>query len=219
MGEHDFPTWAPADLDKYKPPADWKLEPARQQSSVIDAWLRNALNLSILFAMLYGDHAPSGRPHLAPRKAAVGKLYQMHIRNPNKYTMSFLPNTWASLNSRWVEELQEQVNKICHLRRVERPTLADLWETGLSPDPTGQSTFRFPTTFDIDSPSGIFQRQILGSLERDFERLRGDAYRKAPPAPSGRNAGPDIPIGPNMTTRERRLCALSSPRTTAGAVI
>ena len=158
-------------------------------------------------------------PHLAPRRLAIEQLYTFHIHNPNKYTLSFVLTTWAKLNSRWVEELKEQVNIICTLRQVERPTFAEIKETGLPPDPLGQSTFKIPQTFNLDAKTGYFQTHILGALERDFGRLKWDSYHKTTTAPSGRNAGGPLAYGPNMTTRERRLCALNAPRTAQGFVI
>ena len=59
---------------------------------------------------------------------------------------------------------------------------------------------------------GFVQKHILGYLERDFDRLHWDMYRKTPDAPTERNDGPALtPHGPNMTTRERRLRAPNSP--------
>ena len=219
LGEHDFPTWSPSDLDKYKAPSDWTLEAKRPKSTLLEVWRRNALNQSLVFSLLYGNDAPTGLPHLAPRQKAIERLYQLNLANPNKYTLPFVAQTWDTLNSRWVEELKEQVNKICLLRKVERPTFAELKETGLSPDASGNSIFRFPNTFDLDSPDSFFQHHILGSLERDFGRLRWGQYHRGPMPPSGRNAGVVSSLGPNMTTRERRLCALQSPRATQGAII
>ena len=64
------------------------------------------------------------------------------MRNPDKYTLDFGAGTWAALNSMWVEELKETVKKLCVLRKVERPAVAVLQETGLPPYPAGQSTAR-----------------------------------------------------------------------------
>ena len=155
-------------------------------------------------------------PHLAPRRKAIETLYTLHIRNPNKYTLVFVLRNWASLNARWVEDLKEHVNMICTLRKVEGPTFAEIKATGLSPDASGLSIFRFPQKFDLDAPQGHFQAHILGALERDFERARRGSYHKTAPVPSGRNAGEAKVYGPNMTTRERRLCSLNAPRAQQG---
>ena len=72
-------------------------------------------------------------PHLAPRRKAVETLHTLHIHNPDEYTLVFALHAWASLNSRWAEELKEQVNKICTIRKVERPTFAEIKATGLPP--------------------------------------------------------------------------------------
>ena len=219
LGEQDFPTWPPSDLDKYRAPAEWTLEAKRPRSTLIEAWRRNALNQALMFPLLYGNDASAGLPRLTPSRSAIERLHQLHLTNPDKYTLSFVKKTRAMLNSRRVEELKEQVNKICLLRKVERPTFAELKETGLSPDPVGQSILRFPTTFDLDSPHSFFQQHVLGSFERDFDRLRWGQYRKSPLPPSGRNAGTPTPIGLNMTTRGRRFRVLQAPRATQGSTI
>ena len=69
-------------------------------------------------------------------------------------------------------DLREQVDKLCVIRRVERPTFAELKETGRSPDPTGNSTPRAPTAFELDTQGGFSQKRIVGSLGRDFGRRR-----------------------------------------------
>ena len=72
LGEQDFPTWTPSDLDQYKPPPDWSIEAKRPKSTMIEVWRQRALAQSLVFSLLYGNHAPSGQPHLTPRTDAVG---------------------------------------------------------------------------------------------------------------------------------------------------
>ena len=224
LGEQDFHTWSPADLDKYKPPSDWTIEPKKPKSVNLETWRRNALNQALVFALLYGNVANTDMPHLEPRRVAIEKLYQLHLSHPNKFTLKFVLETWAALNSRWVLSLKENVNRLCLLRKVERPTFEELKETGLSLDPYGNNIYSLPNTFDLDSPGEYFQSQILGALERDFDRTRWDVYRRSPVPLGTRNAG-EIPpekalvYGPNMTLKERRICALNSPKTTQGHII
>lgn len=97
LGEQDFTTWTPAELDKYRAPADWGLGTAKSHSLTLEGWRRSALNQSLVFALLYGDIPGSDPPHLQPRRAAIEELYQLHLSNPNKYTLEFIVNTWGSL--------------------------------------------------------------------------------------------------------------------------
>ena len=204
------------------PPADWTCEPRKPKSVTLEMWRRNALNQSLVFAMLYGNTSGSDLPHLAPRRLAIERLYQLHLSNPNKYTLKFALSTWAALNPRRILSLKENVNKLC-LRKVERPTFEELKETGLSIDPDGNNIYTLPSTFDLDSPKEYFRTQILGALERDFDRTRWGQYYKAPPPLATRNAG-DIGVntglvyGPSLNARERRTCAPNSPKTVKGQI-
>ena len=224
LGEQDFQTFAPAELDRYKPSPDWTVEPKKPKSVSLENWRRNALNQSLVFALLYGHDSASELPHLAPRKAAIENLYQLNLGNPNKYTLKFITDTWSSLNARWVVSLRENVNRLRLLRKVERPTFEELKETGMPLDPQGCNIYTLPDTFGLSNPGGYFQVQILGSLERDFERSRWDMYYRAANIAPTRNAGgpsdpPSDVCGPSLTTKERRACALAAPKTAKGLVI
>ena len=176
LGEQDFATWTPAELDKCKSPVDWDSTSPKSHPTALESWRRNALNQSQVFALIYGDIPGSDLPHLQPRRAAVEDLYQLHLSNPNKYTMEFIVETWGELNSRWVETLKEPADYLCLLRRVERPTLEELKETGMSLGPQGENIFALPDTFNLSDPSGYFRQQLLGALERDFDRVRWGQY-------------------------------------------
>ena len=91
LGEQDFATWSPSELDKYKVPADWSQGPVKPHSVRLEAWRRNALSQSSVFALLYGNISGSDLPHLQPRRLAIEKLHQLHLSNP-KNTLSSLPS-------------------------------------------------------------------------------------------------------------------------------
>lgn len=144
----------------------------------------------------------------------------MHLSNPNKYTLKFVVETWGQLNARWVESLKGIVNRLCLLKKVERPTFEELKETGIPLDQHGGNIFHIPNTFDLSDPTGYFQHTLLGALERDFERARWDQYYKVPGTVPNRNAGEEpTSHGPSLTTKERRLCALNAPKTIQGNTI
>ena len=149
LGEQDFTTWAPAELDKYRAPPDWGLGTAKSHSITLEGWRRNALNQSLVFALIYGNVPGSDLPHLQPRRKAIEELYQLHLINPNKYTLKFIVDTWGQLNSRWVESLKESVNHICLLRKVQRPTFDEIKQTGMSLDAQGNNIFSLPDTFNF----------------------------------------------------------------------
>ena len=224
LGEADFVTWSPSELDNYRPPPDWTLEPKKPKSVTLETWRRNALNQALVFALIYGNTDGVDLPHLAPRRVAIEKLYQLHLSNPNKYTLRFATRTWESLNSKWVLSLKENVNRLCLLRKVERPTFEELKETGLSLDPYGNNIYSLPNTFDLESPTEYFHTQILGALERDFDRTRWGQYYRNPSTGATRNAG-DVDMttpmvyGPSLNSKERRICALNSPKTLQGHII
>ena len=89
---------------------------------------------------------------------------------------------------------------------MERPNFEELKETGLSIDPQGSNIYTLPNTFGLDSPAEYFHTQILGALERDFDRTRRDQYYKTPNAGETRNAGDvELPTttvyGPSLNSK------------------
>ena len=220
VGEQDFATYTPSELDRYRAPSGWALDANKPHSLTLETWRRNATNQPLVFSLIYGNIPGTDLLHLQPRREAIGRLYQLHLRNPNKYTLKFTIETWGELNSWRVETLRETSNHLRLLRKVERSTFEELEETGTSLDPTGRNIFSLPDTFNLQDPSGYFQHQLLGALERDYDRVRWDQYYKTPPLVPNRNAGPEaITLGPAQTTRGRRICALNSPKTTKGSII
>ena len=217
LGEQDFANWTPSALDKYKSPHDWGIGSPKPHSITLESWRRNALNKSLVFALIYGNIPWSDLPHLHPRRSAIEELYRLHLSNPNKYTLKFIVETWGQLNARWVDTLKESANYLCLLRKVERPTFEALIQTGMSVDSLGGNIFPLHDTFNLSDPSGYFRHQILGALERDFDRARWGQYCKVPAIVPNRNAGSDVQVyGTPLTTKERRICALNSPKTTHG---
>lgn len=130
---------------------------------------------------------------------------------------------WSAMNSRLVVSLRANINKFRTLRKAERLTIGELKETGMSLDPHGCNIYTPPDTFNIDSTDGYFQVQILGAIERDSYRSRWWLYYRAPENPASRNAGdastPGLVYGPSQSAKERRACALNSPKTSQGQVI
>ena len=103
-------------------------------------------------------------PHLAPRQADVEFLYRIQLQNPKKHTPKVIFNAWAYLTSLWADDLEARENRLFLIRKVGRATFAELKETGLSPGRQCLITFRFPDTFDPNSPAGYYQTHVLGAL-------------------------------------------------------
>ena len=131
--------WSPSDLDKYRPPGDGPTEPKKPKSTEIEIWRRNALNQSAMFSFLYENQSAADTPHLGRRMEAHEKLYHYRIRNTHKSPLKFPIATGPNLNCSRVEELNEHVRKLRLLRKVDRPTSAELRENGLHPDSTRDS--------------------------------------------------------------------------------
>ena len=203
LGAQYLPTWTPAEPDKFKAPSDWTLESPKPHSLTLETWRRNAPNQSLVFALIYGGISGTDLPHLQPRREAIEKLYRLHLSRPDKYTLEFIVEIWGQLNARWVETLKESSNRLCLLRKVERPTFEELEETGMRLDPHGRNIFAIPDTFSLADHSGFFQHQLLGALERDFDRARRGQYYKIPANAPNRNAGTEAKIPPHLINNAR----------------
>ena len=111
-----FPTWAPADLDKYRIPPDWAIGAKNHKSTLIDVWERSALNRSPAFALLYGNRASPDIPHLEHHRKDVEKIYTWRIRNPNS-------KRFPSRCKRGPDSIADG-----HRNSKSRPTLSSLYE-------------------------------------------------------------------------------------------
>ena len=94
LREQDFVSWDPNQFDAYQAPCEWTLEQKTRASAHIEAWRINALNMSKMFAAVYGAD------HLDERVSAVEDLRAFHIRGPRKYTLAFIRNAWNALDQR-----------------------------------------------------------------------------------------------------------------------
>ena len=187
--EQDFNTWTPADLDKYKPSADWAVENPKPRPPNLETWRRNAINRALIFSHFRGHVPGAAMPRPAPRHSAIERRYRMHLSNPNKYTLKSPIETWGKLNARWVDTLTESSTNLCMLRKSGRPTIEALKETGMSIDSRGRNIFSIPHTSNLGDPVGYGQHQVSGALERDYDRPNWDPYYKKTPHIPTRNAG------------------------------
>ena len=90
ISEADFPSWAPSEFYKYTPAAGWSLETKNRPSQHVGTWRVNALEMSKMFAAVYGQE------WFAERSLDVEKLGTTHIAEPHKYTLAFIKDAWGS---------------------------------------------------------------------------------------------------------------------------
>ena len=161
LSEQDFMSWAPNKFDSYSSPVDWAPESKARASAHVETWKINAQNMSRMFGAIYGSE------HVQERLLAVEDLRLLHVREPHKYTLAFIRNSWNTLNHRWVQELKEATNLLRLHARVERPTYDQLKSIGMTIDPkTNRTIFQRPVVFNLRDVSGYFQTEIVRKNER-----------------------------------------------------
>ena len=228
ISEADFPSWTPSEFDKFAPTAGWTLETRNRPSQHVETWKVNAVNMSKMFAAVYGQE------WLIERVLAVEKLRSMHIAEPHKFTLVFIKDAWGTLNYRWAQELRDLTNLIRWHAKVERPTFEQIKMIGLTVVPsTGLTVFQKPTTFDLDNPSGYFLSEIVRKMMEDKELSSWSQYHGAPNRGTRDRVGGAVPDndadnatptghklpGPPMTPVERRVASNTAPKTLDGRKI
>ena len=91
LSESDFAAWAPNDFDRYVAPSTWALEAKSESSQHIETWRTNALNMSRMFAAIYGVE------YLEERAKCIERLRKMHLSYPHKYPLGFVKNAWGGV--------------------------------------------------------------------------------------------------------------------------
>ena len=135
--EQDFAGWDPNQFDVYQPPNDWALGAKTRAPAHIETWRINALNMHKMFSLIYGAG------HLGEGVSSVEDLRALHVREPRKYTLVFIRNSWNALNHRWIQEIKEKTNILRLHAHVERPTYDQLKSVGMIVDPaTGRAIFQ-----------------------------------------------------------------------------
>ena len=164
LSESDFVSWTPNDFDKYTSPSTWALEPKSKPSQHIETWRTNAINMSRMFAALYGVE------YLSERILCIEHLRQMHLGYPHKYPLGFAKNDSGTLNVRWCQDLKAMTDTLRLHAKAERPTSQQLQAVGMAVvNATGMTLFRRPGTFDMTSTRSYFVSEILRKLNDDKE--------------------------------------------------
>ena len=89
LSEADFVAWAPNDFDKYTSSSStWALGAKAKSSQHVETWRTNAINMTRMFAALYGVGYLNGRI------LRIEHLRQMNLNVPHKYPMGFVKNDW-----------------------------------------------------------------------------------------------------------------------------
>ena len=210
LSGQDFIGWAPHQFDSYVAPSDWALETKARPAAHVETWKINAQNMSKQFPYLYGAE------HLNERLQAVEDLRALHIREPHKYTLSFIEGAWGTLNYRCIQELKEPTNILRLHAGVERPTYDQLKAIGMTINPaSGKTVFQMPSTFQVRGPLGYFQTEIVRETNAEKELEDWHHYHSAPLRNNNIRTGAvpeqqSLP-GPPLTPMERRLASSSAP--------
>ena len=224
LGEQDFPTWTPYDLDNYSGGSGWALETRHRPSTHIETWRVQARNMAQQFAAIYGSEL------LDERWDAIEELRQMHVEQPHKFPLSFIRHAWGTLNHRWCQEIRELTNVLRLHAGAERPTFDQLRAVGMTiRESTGQTIYQRPHTFDLKRPDGYFATEIMRKLLQEKEvtdwKLHHSGPRGRAPGPgaersagSGETPTKGLP-GPPLTAAERRIAGTSAPSNAQGKKI
>ena len=76
LTESEFSTWPTRDFDRYTAPAGWSAWPRPRASQHIETWKINAVNMSRMFAAVYGAEL------LQERLGAIDYLRSLHVYYP-----------------------------------------------------------------------------------------------------------------------------------------
>ena len=91
LTEADFCTWSTHDFDKYTAPSGRTMDPRARSSQHIEIWGINAVNMSRMFAAVYGAEL------LQERLGAIERLRPLHVGYHHKYTLLFVRSAWGAL--------------------------------------------------------------------------------------------------------------------------
>lgn len=140
----------PNQFDTYSAPSDWDLEPKTRASAHIGTWEINAQNMTKLFGEVYGPE------HVSERLQSVDDLRMLHVREHHKYTLSFIRNSWNTMNRRWIQAIKEPTNRLRLRAQVDRPTYDQLRSIGMTIDPTtGGTISQRPNVFNVGDVGGL----------------------------------------------------------------
>ena len=177
--------------------------------------------MSKMFCAVYGNE------WFGERSLAIGKLRDMHLELPRKFTLSFIKDAWGTLNHRRGQELRELTNLIRLHAKVERPTFEQIKMIGLTVlQTTGAAVFQRPKAFDLVDPSGYFRAEIVRRMIDDKElpswsiyHTGGHGQRNVRDRAGAVGDNPQVLPGPPMTPAERRTAGPTAPKTADGRTV
>eukprot|EP00971_Amphidinium_carterae_P153660 3046823-Amphidinium_carterae.1 len=165
----DFPTTRAEDLEAYVPPEDLRPEHRPRDPPTYLSWMRQVKNSIRAFACVYG------REHEEERLAALDALCRRHETDDHKYPLDFLRSAWEELAWRWVEELKEELRKCRKILGKEKMRRDELEFVALSPTSAGTAYVVYPNVFDLENPTGYYQRVVEQRLQERAQRALWDA--------------------------------------------
>ena len=165
----EFTAWTPHEFDHYVCPSGWALENRPMCSHHIETWRINAINMSRMFAAVYGAE------WLQERVGAVEYNRKLHLEAPRKYTLSFVRRSLGTLAYRWGQELREMCNVLRLYAKDERPTFEQLKAIGVTlVTSTNLDLPQRPKTFDLPGPRGFFVSEIVRKMTADKDKELND---------------------------------------------
>lgn len=160
----DFWNSTQEEFDDFVPRSDNNREKRPRSPATMAQWARRADNMIRAFSLVYGAE------HAEERLAARKRLENMHEENHHEWPREEVWSVWDELTWRWWEEIKHSYRTFLREMGTETVTKADLRFYALAPNEHGVAKFRFPTTWDFDTPDGYFQLVVLPRRQRRLTR-------------------------------------------------
>lgn len=173
------------------------------------------MNSIYWFSLVYG------KEHYSPRVAAVEQLCALHVEKPHIFSVEKVIEVWEELCWKYGQEVRGAIQFIPASLGTKVARRDKLKFAAMSPGALGHPTFKWPTTFDLCSPSAYFQAEIIPKMDREFERRMWDPKPLPKSVRTGKGDKPDraYPAGPQLSAAERKLSTRNAPKDESGKSI
>jgi len=184
LGVADFPKTDPEEFENFVTPADTKLEARPHEPTSVYVWRVRCLGEIAAFASVMGIE------HKQEREKCMETLLASHEANKHTYPLSWVKDVWEEINGVWCEEIREKRRQLCRMLGTDNPRKEEVRFLALAPGPTGAASWVYPDSFDLESPTGHYQRVIVPRMQRKLENYLHAAIHAKPKAPPPKGAGP-----------------------------
>ena len=154
--EH-FPDVSAPDLTHWKAQAegDYTLKPHSSKPGTMAQFVQQATHMSFFIGQCLG------RVHEESINKAVQRLKDFYQSNPRVWDVELCTKVFHALLSWWITAWRRTARHVAQLTGRDEPTVAEFVRVCQTLDPQGLPHFSEPNTFDLDDPSGPFQREII----------------------------------------------------------